>query len=387
MFNGITTRLNVSHAGFNEVSRDFGCILVKADSRQDEEGNKRSVTRQELKQTWADYIQNAKDTYYESEYFIDMMKYPCLTVAAQDLWRQTAKIYNVAEPMSQNEQLLISKSFRGGLIWCEKGATGNGSCYDINSMYPSVMVNQYFQFPVKAGVAMKLTAAEFNELKYYKCGIYDAVVEGTSMFFKPAAKGCYYTHFDLTLAKELGLSIKINDGDWNFYCYNQDSLVKGSLLFGPFVEKIYALKKANPSNKTYKGLLRSLWGKLCEKAKLRKIIKDNDKDIFDLPPNAELKTIDTLDGGIKVKYFPDASKLYKNQLARVGCFLTSYARLTFVRQVAKYKESIVRIHTDSVLLKAGCIPDFKLSDDLGCWKIDDTGAYTVGEAYEKVKWA
>jgi hypothetical protein len=374
MFNGTTTKLNVNHDEFTKIRKDFGFVIVKADSLE------------ELTTTWTTFIENARETLEQSDDFINMLRYPCLTVAAQDIWRQSTKVYNVAHPMEEIEQQIHMKAFRGGLLYCEKGAVGNGTCYDINSNYPSIMKNQYFQIPVKRGVAMKLTAAEFNELKYFKYGIYNAVVVGTSKLFKPAAPGFYYTHFDLTLAKELGLEIRINDeADWNFFSYDNNSLVKGSLLFGSFVERLYKLKLENPTNKTYKRLLSSLWGKLCEKNRLRKIVKDND-DVFELPAKATLQSIEVLDGGLKLKYYPDSSQLYKNNLARLGCFLTSYTRLNFVRQIKKYEPAILRIHTDSIILKEDCVPDFKLSTDLGAFKIEKTGRFQINHV-NSVEWA
>ena len=47
---------------------------------------------------------------------------------------------------------------------------------DINSRYPSLLINKRFQFPIKEGKLQNLTSEEFNIIEYFKYGVYRCVV-------------------------------------------------------------------------------------------------------------------------------------------------------------------------------------------------------------------
>jgi hypothetical protein len=290
-----------------------------------------------------------------------------------DIFRRTAKIFNEAEPIGQAEQCFIKNSFQGGLIYCEKGFQGQAKSIDMNSMYPYHLVNTRFNFPIQEGTPKRLTQDEFNGLSYYSYGIYHCRVHGQSKLFK-TNKTNYYTHYDLTVAKELNFLIEIiDDGEANFFSYSQDNLGKGSIIFGNFVKKLYELKKEYPENKIYKKLLNCLWGKLSQKNRYKKIVYDDQE--FCLPEEGELQNIDVLpDGSLKLKYLSDINKIYKNNLARLGTFLTSFARLQFYRAVKPYEGEIIRIHTDSICVRVGTdVSGLRISNEMGEWKIEKQG--------------
>ena len=83
-------------------------------------------------------------------------------------------------------------------------------------MYPSIMKSKQL-FPIKEGELKYI-----NEFKseFFEFGIYRAIISGTTKKFGFNPKN-YYTHIDLTRAKELNLNIKlIVDSQPNFLHYS-----------------------------------------------------------------------------------------------------------------------------------------------------------------------
>src|SRR5690606_24452009 len=73
------------------------------------------------------------------------------------------------EPILQAEGIWIKEAMKGPLVWATKY---KGDCYeyDVVSMYPSIMRDQKFSVPIKAGIFKKLTQDEFDNAKYYEYG-------------------------------------------------------------------------------------------------------------------------------------------------------------------------------------------------------------------------
>jgi hypothetical protein len=267
------------------------------------------------------------------------------------------------------ESIFIKKSFQGGLMFAQQGYKGFGISYDVNSLYPSIMNKNEFQIPVKAGEPMFISQEEFQSLKYFKYGIYHVEIEQSDTKLFRFSKRNWYTHFDLTLAKELGLNMKIlcdeSYKSCNFFYYSLDKLVKSKYIFGNFVEKLYELKT---QNKSFKKLLSSLWGSLCERKVYKKIITVHEE--FEIPETGEILEIVPVGADIKVKYLPDKTTLYKRNEARLGTFLTAYARMHVARQLIPHEKHIVRLHTDGVVFDQDIDTKFKIDGEIGSWKLE-----------------
>jgi hypothetical protein len=384
-------RENIKGVHFKEVNKDCIWFYIKQDKNMYKIYNgciTRVISYEEfvkLKKNFNNFVMKAKDDVnykdeynqfmYDSELLknatdgkINLFKYSRYSLAAIDVWRRFSKLYNYSEPLLSNESSIINKAFLGGLLYAEK-YTGYGITYDINSFYPSLMTNRFFQVPVEQGESMRLSEEEFNSMTYFKYGIYRAIVDkSNNKLFKYNYRN-FYTHFDLMLAKELGLKISIIiDNEFNFYYYSKEKLVKGEMLFKPFVDYLYDLKE-----KEYRGakkILNTLWGALCAKNKYSRIVKDADEE-FNIPDNGKIISV-VMDGhkAIKVSYLSDVNKLFKRPEARFGCFLTSYGRLMLARQLVSHVDKIVRIHTDGIIFNSNCDHNFNIGTGLGEWKIE-----------------
>ena len=111
-----------------------------------------------------------------------------------------------------------------------------------------------------------------------------------------------------------------------------------------------------------------LWGSLSAKSKYSKIV--NECDSFEVESNFKIKSVDNINGdNIKINYI-NKNLLFKTNEARV-VFITAFARFRLFKMIKQYKNSICRIHTDSIILDKHI--ELKTGTGLGDWKIEASG--------------
>ncbi|MEM5804006.1 MAG: hypothetical protein QW350_04720 [Candidatus Aenigmatarchaeota archaeon] len=278
--------------------------------------------------------------------------------------------YVEAETVTPHEFLWISRTNLGGLMWAKKDYMGEGYEYDINSAYPSIYMRQNFLIPIKVGDFRTITKKEFEKMKssYFKYGIYKCKVIDADQRLFSINYNNFYTHFDLTRAKELGYKMELIDESPNFLSYEgPGKKINGCHLFRQYVKEIIRMKNEHPELKdTLKKLLNSIWGVLCEKKKSKIIINENDdlEYVFNMNEVHSCLPFDkNADSYILKKYVLDDP--YETPFARLGTFLVSKCRQELSRLIEPYIDSIVRIHTDGFISSKELPLDNKLGDNIG----------------------
>ena len=170
----------------------------------------------------------------------------------------------------------------------------------------------------------------------------------------------------------MGLTITLEcDGQVNIFQYERSDLVSGDKEFSNYVNLLYPLKLKYKYD-IVKFMLNSLWGLLCEKNTHVQVKKIHES-------TTETKDDEILEvsraGGLDSEYikytFMNQSKLFKTNYARLGCFLTAYARMHLSRTIEPFKEQIKRIHTDGFYLtKALTGNDIDIGAGLGQFKAE-----------------
>lgn len=331
----------------------------------------RSKSEEDMKKTRDAYIEKADRLYDHTNGIINLYKYRDIAKGSLEIWRKMSKAMIEPEPIIDIEGIALEKAYRGGLHYAEL-YEGNGYSYDMNSMYLFYMSSHGFTIPTKQGAWSTMTTENFNSLKFFPYGIYRCVIKSSHKVFQ-SSKHNYYTHFDLELAKELKLPIElIQDSNANCLLYTGHR-VNGDRMFGQFAEYMYDLKK---KGLPVKELISSLWGKLTEKFRQSKIVKNN--ETYDISEAGEC--IDKLhplkNGDAYVKTY-NLNRLYKYNYARIGCFLTSYCRLKFARLCMPHIDKIVRINTDSMLTTEDISNNLAIGKDMGQFKVEHTGKCKV----------
>jgi hypothetical protein len=279
--------------------------------------------------------------------------------------RLSAHIPN-PEHISQIEMTWIENSTLGAIIFSEE-YEGEAWKYDVKSMYPSIMCSKLL-VPMKKGEFRKFTPDEFNSLKFYPNGIYRTVVKAstdikTNRLFRFNRLN-YYTQISLTHALALGFTIEIIiDDQPNCLLYSRDKCLRCDEIFSKFVAYMFDLKdKKVPMSKL---ILNMLWGALTE-SDLKKITVDNTLDEeFIIDDNMTIVQIQPsfLNNSTFIKYAHNDT-YYKSNFARLKPFLLSKARSNICNIMLPYKDSVVKCHTDSMLV-AKIPKDIKIGLKLG----------------------
>ncbi|MBS1736180.1 MAG: hypothetical protein JSS98_06170 [Bacteroidetes bacterium] len=253
------------------------------------------------------------------------------------------------ESITQQEAEWINNCYRGGMLYVEKGYEGSLYSSDVKAMYPYHMQSN-LNFPIKQGIFKLINDDDID--KFFMYGIYRAKIEKTMesnnivFHFNPEN---YYTHTDLTRARELKLKIElIQDGQPNFLYYDSNARIDGRLLFKPFVQYLIELEQPDIKD-AVKSIRNVLHGALCEK---REYIKSCSED-----GNLNLEHDDVI-VGMKTDYlgnsYPIYTKLgseFKTNYARLGPFLTSAGRYQISKFVTDNFNDITdvkRMHTDGI---------------------------------------
>ena len=181
----------------------------------------------------------------------------------------------------------------------------------------------------------------------------------------------YYTHIDITRARELHYTITlIEDEQPNFLYYSREKTINASQAFRPFVDYMYKLKSDNIPGA--KNILNCLWGALCESMQFvvyhregAETFIDQDKPLISIKPYYKSET----DYAIKLQ---SINKTFKSDWARLKPFLLSKGRVLLSKAIEPNLEHIMRSHTDSLYssVKLDCLAN--LGNNLGDIKYTGT---------------
>ena len=314
------------------------------------------------KEDYDDFVRDADLLLEKTNGIINMYKTGNDKVTALNLFDYMTK-HITPDDIEQAEANWINKASLGALIFAQP-YEGPAYDYDVKSQYPSIMKSGTL-FPIKKGTFLKIDSLPTDFFKY---GIYRVIISKSddvniNKLFRFNYDN-YYTHFDLTNAKSLGLSIKlIVDDQPNFLHYSRDCCLTGNEIFGPYVNFLFELKQLDITPRT-KSILNILWGALCEKKLTKSGIDATSKVNYDIPELDILHSIQRLSSDTYFLKHQSTVKQYKTSFARICPFLISKGRSNMATLMKPYKDHLVKVHTDGFLLTEEG-KELKLSNTLG----------------------
>jgi hypothetical protein len=318
----------------------------------------------DIKQKRKDYIDSA--TYFKDNKLITLFKgsqIPRLTY--KNIMLHT-KVLSNPEEIDAVEGDILNKSFRGGLHYHNKGEYHDVYNYDVNSMYPHFMSSNSFMFPVKKPEYKKYTTEELQSLRCYPYGLFKCKVIGEHKLFKNTEHFEWYSHYDLTRFKLLGLSIEMSEDNINHLEYDSTKRAYGK-IFRKYVEELYYLRKTvdDKYKPIVKQFLSCIWGSLAEKNK--KYIRYKTSDSYSLQ-DVYLNQCEIHDENTTV-VVTDSSRIFKHDFARI-LFLTSYCRLKITEILLKNfdMDDVLMVNTDGFITKTEG-KSLKLGTELGEFKM------------------
>ena len=236
-------------------------------------------------------------------------------------------------------------------------------------------------FPIGEGEFMNITRLEFKEMQetFFKYGIYHVLIEcdpSKKKLFR-TIKSNWYTHIDLTRAKELNLTMKLSTSDQpNFLYYSSEKLLAGTELFKNYVDFLFPLKQ-NKVNRA-KESLNILWGGLCQRKYKKANISNTTDELYMISNDCELDSIKPFDDDTTHIETYHNDNQFKTGFARIMPFLTSKGRSIVSKTMEPYVNDVVRCHTDGFITIRPI--DFKY----GC-KLGDIRYEGFNKNYFKIK--
>lgn len=321
-----------------------------------------------LEETYEDFIENADLLKKETKGIVNLYKTGMNRKTALDLFYKMNRCIN-PDPIEQDEAIWIQNASYSAMCWADK-YEGKAYKYDVCSMYPSIMLDHQMLFPIKRGTFIKMKQNEFDSLKFFMYGIYRSRINKSEDELKNKLfrfnKKNYYTHIDLTRAKDIGLEIElIRDKQPNILHYPRDILIQGDKLFGSYVNLLFKLKEKKIP--IAKKLLNILWGALSQKNVIDVIVDEKSNEV------KEIREDRTVIGFIPLNDTKTRVQIVKNDYyyetdyARIAPFLLAKGRFLITKIMKPHIENIKRVHTD------GIISDTKLdfdSNELGEMKYE-----------------
>lgn len=295
----------------------------------------------------------------------------------------------INKPISKNsydEDSFIRKSYKGGISDVYIPYLKNGYCYDVNSLYPTVMMNE--KYPIGDGKFIKGIDIDLeNFIGFIKCHVIcDKKID--FLTYRHPEKGLMtpigewidtYTHKEVIKAIELGYKIKFLKG----FKYDKEDYI-----FNEFVKNFYDMRKNSKSkdvDNIAKLILNSLYGRFGMKIEVEKTKFLKGKEINELKKTHKIINSNYLGNDFyiltslkrtsnnKEKY---SATIDTETAVHIASFITAYSRI-FMYEFKNLKENkCYYTDTDSIFVE-NKLEDKYIGNKIGKFKLE----YEIKEAY------
>jgi len=296
---------------------------------------------------WADELKN------NDILTIDYLNYYNHYIAVEMTFKRLCKgKYEDFDPIDATESRWIEATHNGGLIYCNAGEHDSYG-WDFSSFYPCNMGQYNFIMPHKKGVEHHLTELPADiSLGFYRVRITSEHKHATKLF--SFSKNHVYTSISLRHAIDLQEEFNFNielivDDKPNAYLYPKG--IRGSQVFGVWVDKLFKIKLKYPKNKLIKHLLSSLHGSLSKSNNIIKTYEEIQAEglSISMDESSDYKIIDYVYNDDKESYkLQSMIQPYKYNF-RLKSFLTAFGRVRISEVAQTNLEHTVRIHTDGIV--------------------------------------
>lgn len=305
---------------------------------------------------------------------LNITSYPTLSSLALNIYRSNFMDKNIKIPITSLDLYdTLKPGYTGGHVDVYKPYGENMYCYDVNSLYPSVMEKYYY--PSGQGsyfegykdlssifgfVHVKVTAPSNLNLP-----ILLTKIDGSAVAPLGNWRGWYFTE-ELKNAIKHGYTFEMIEG----YTYERNN------IFKDFVNTLYqqrmSYSKKDPRNLICKLILNTLQGRFGLSPILEKHIFQNPRSLY--PDN--ILDVTSLDNGmelislsdVKNKNLRDPKSLIDISLP-IAMAVAAYARMDMANIKMKYKDSLYYSDTDSIFLDIQ-LPEEIVNNGLGEWKLE-----------------
>lgn len=301
-----------------------------------------------------------------NQFYINGMDYLTLSSDCFNLYKkQIGKdAFDIAYPVLSNAtDRDIRRAYFGGICYANKTGVDlhNVMCYDVNSMYPSIMYNCFLPFGIPA---IHVGRPYYKENHLYILHIKIALnVKKDFLPFYMKSGGIFFQNefvkntegemLEIWITNvELELVMKHYDYDVEYIDYLEFKASKK--LFKNYIEPIYQAKCIDTGAK-----------KQLDKFKLNMLYGR-----FGLNP-LRVSATPYLEEGV-LKFKNDTPKYVAPVYTAIAVFVTAHARIKLVNAIQENYENFVYCDTDSIFLTAEA-KGIEIHDNkLGAWKLEKT---------------
>jgi hypothetical protein len=363
LYDGTTRIIDVDD--YNEIKNDrkkYMLLISKSVSEMEKDRN--------------DFFHKADRLYDATDGFINYYTCKYDSSIAYDIFKKRSLTATEPAQLDAIEQQILNASFRGGLHYAEKGEFKNCTDYDINSMYPYYMTQLGCMMPTTTPEYKMYSQEEFAAMQHPRFGLYKVQFENVHKFWPKGKKSDWYTHYDLNIAKLLGMTYTIVEDETNALLYHPKDCLRGNKVFKTFMEYFDKLGQQDEEiRKMVKPIRNSLWGFFARKNVNYKLLKKG--DTFDYSDHFIESMVNETNGSTRLETV-EKTNIFKYGYARFSVFLTGYCRYQMILILLKCKnmDDIVCINTDGFISKS-TQAHLPLSDKMGDFKIKQSGDCTV----------
>jgi len=237
----------------------------------------------------------------------------------------------------------FSKSYAGGRVECfRSGVHDKVYVYDVNSLYPSVMVKA----DIPVCLPIKTKTFSIKSCGFYKLSFIQTnknlppvlwIKSKNGLEFVYEGIGVFHTA-EIKLLLQVGGEIKIDYG----YVFP-----KTKKVFKEFIEHYYAERmkyKGKPMDYCFKILMNSLYGKFAQKQKTKKLVKwdyetfRENKDSVVWSPYMEEKGI----------YEIEEEREIRHRAVHISSIITTLSRVALYKYFLLCPDDLIYCDTDSV---------------------------------------
>lgn len=328
------------------------------------------------------------DRFIQKEFDIKLQEQLTLPSLSFNIFKKHC--YNQSDtPITKNPyetDEFIRRSYKGGIAEVYKPFMNRGYCYDVNSLYPSMMLTE--KFPVGKGKFVKGEDIDINSfIGFIECKVISDK-DLDFLTYRHPEKGLItpkgewidvYFHKEIIKAIDLGYKIKFIKG----FKYEREERI-----FEPFVRKLYDIRVNSDSlakNRIAKLILNSLYGRFGMKIFVESTKFISARQLRDMKKKYSISNIEYLGNELfiisGIKRSINKKDLYKNSIdtetaVQIASAITAYARL-FMYTFKNIKgNKCFYTDTDSIFLEKK-LPSHFIGKELGQFKLE----FQINKAY------
>lgn len=289
---------------------------------------------------------------------------------AMKVFRTIGMENEILIPQDPELKDLLREGYKGGRVEVfNSGYFDAVRVYDINSLYPAVMVSNHVPISDRGEWVEKFMP---NSVGVYRIAFRQhrtsippvLLVRGKGEY---AGEGVYFSpEIELLKSVDPTAEIEVLTG---FVFYDTE------ILFRDYVEKLYALRLADSHGALSlmcKFLLNSLYGKFGQKAEREQIVKVDDwSELCNMVDGGAVVTPLNIDAGI---YGLKHATFCGHEHVGIAGIITSAARVALYRGILSAWPNVAYCDTDSVHTIGCDLDSSKISSKLGDFKLEFSGA-------------